>query len=76
MKLLHRPDGDLTEVIYTPESPLSPPYPTESPLWHFVSDCFWYFGVISSLLVFLCILTPIPGILLVTFFFSLFILSC
>jgi hypothetical protein len=56
--LMHRPDGDPTKAIYTPESPLSPPYPTKSPLWHFVSDCFWCFGVISSLLVFLCILTP------------------
>jgi len=56
--LMHRPDGDTTEAIHTPESPLSPPYPTKSPLWLFVSDCFWCFGVISSLLVFLCILTP------------------
>jgi hypothetical protein len=27
--LMHRPDGDPTEAIYTPESPLSPPYPTK-----------------------------------------------
>jgi hypothetical protein len=40
MTLMHRSDGDPTEAIYTPESPLSPPYPTKSPLWHFVSDCF------------------------------------
>jgi hypothetical protein len=56
--LMYRPDEDPTEAIYTPESLLSPPYPTKSPLWHFMSDCFWCFGVISSLLVFLCILTP------------------
>jgi len=74
--LVYRPDRDPTEAIYTPESPLSPPYPTKSPLWHFVSDCFWCFGIISSILVFLCILTPFQVFFLVSFFFSLFILNC
>jgi len=67
--LMHRPDRYPIEAIYTPESPLSPPYPTKSPLRHFVSDCFWRFGVISSLLVFLCILTPFQ-----VFFYSLSVL--
>jgi len=57
-KLLHSPDGDPTEAIYTPESPLSPPHPTKSPLWHFVSDCFWCFWSNFIPTCLLCILTP------------------
>jgi hypothetical protein len=75
-RLMHRPDKDPTEAIYTPESPLSPPYPTKSHLWHFVSDCFWCFlsNFIST-----CLFVhshPIPGIFLVSLFFILFILNC
>jgi hypothetical protein len=66
--LMHRPDGDPTEAIYTPESPLSPPYPTKSPLWHFVSD---YFLVFWSNFIPTCLFVhshPILGIFLVFLF--------
>jgi hypothetical protein len=55
-KLLHRPDGDPTEAIYTPESPFSPiPHIIYS--WHFVSDCFWCFWSNFIPTCLLCILT-------------------
>jgi len=41
--LIHRSDGEPTEAIYTPKSPISPSYPTKSLFWALVSIFFLSF---------------------------------
>jgi hypothetical protein len=45
--LIHRSDGEPTEAIYTPKSPISPSYPTKSLFWALVSIFFFEFLELS-----------------------------